>query len=295
MRAADTIFVICSLLAPAPSFAQDELPAQFQAIDETLKGHLGVHALHLETGESASVHANERFPMQSVYKLPIAMVMLCAVDEGRFALDDVITISPGEYIPQRGHSPIRDRFPGGTRMTLEEVLAYNTTESDGTACDVLLRLLGGPASVQAQIRALGVADIAIATTEMVQVANDTIQYQNWSTPRAMNQVLRILQDGSYVSGPSRALLLRLASKPSKYMDKRIKGQLPAGTPVAHKTGTAGTYDGLTRACNDAGIVTLPDGSHLLLSVFIMDSRDTPFQRETAIAKVAKAAYEHWAK
>ena len=79
------------------------------------------------------------------------------------------------------------------------------------------------------------------------------------------------------------------------MDKRIRGRLPAGTPVAHKTGTAGTHDGLTRACNDVGIVTLPDGSHLLLSVFIMDSRDTPFQRETAIAKVAEATYAHWTK
>ncbi len=294
MKPAILLTLVTTLLTSPPSYSQN-LSAHFELIAQTLHGHLGVHALHLESGESAALHADERFPMQSVYKLPIAMVMLCAVDEGRFTLEDTIAISRSEYIPKSGHSPIRDRFPGGTRMTLGQVLAYNTSESDGTACDVLLRLLGGPDSVQARIRALGVRDIAIATTEMVQVANDTIQYRNYSTPQAMTQLLRILQRGTYLSGPSRDLLLRLASKPNKWMDKRIRGRLPAGTPVAHKTGTAGTHDGLTRACNDVGIVTLPDGSHLLLSVFIMDSRDTPFQRETAIAKVAEATYAHWTK
>ena len=169
---------------------------------------------------------------------------------------------------------------------------YNTTQSDGTACDVLLRLLGGTEKVQTEIHSLGITDIAISTTEMIQVANDTIQYQNWTTPEAMNALLKIFQEGTYLSKSSSELLRKLMSVSNKWFDRRIKGQLPAETEVIHKTGTSRTYDGLTRATNDAGIVILTDGNHLAISVFVSDSFDSQEDREKAIASLAKAAYDH---
>jgi beta-lactamase class A/beta-lactamase class A VEB len=50
---------------------------------------------------------------------------------------------------------------------------------------------------------------------------------------------------------------------------RLKGQLPRGTIVAHKTGTSGTNKttGITAAVNDIGIVFLPNGGHFFISVF----------------------------
>jgi hypothetical protein len=76
---------------------------------------------------------------------------------------------------------------------------------------------------------------------------------------------------------------------------RIKGQLPAGTRVAHKTGTSGTADGITAATNDAGLVTLPDGSHLALAVFMKDSADESSSRDDVIARMTRAAYDCWAR
>ena len=180
-------------------------------------------------------------------------------------------------------------------LTIKDILEYNVSESDGTACDVLLRLLGGTDKVQERIHELGVRQIAIATTEMVQVANDTIQYRNWATPEAMNKLLQIFHNGTYLSESSRALLLKYMSISNEYFDRRIKGLLPPGTRLAHKTGTAGTYNGLTRATNDAGIITLPDGSHLAISVFVADSYDSQKKREMTIARAAKAAYDYWTK
>jgi beta-lactamase class A len=135
--------------------------------------------------------------------------------------------------------------------------------------------------------------MAISTTEMVQVANDTIQYQNWVTPEAMNELLKILDQSNYLSESSKALLLQFMSASNRRSDRRIKGLLPKETVVAHKTGTSGTYNGLTRATNDAGIITLPDGSHLAISVFISDSYDSQKAREMAIAEASKAAYDYW--
>ena len=68
--------------------------------------------------------------------------------------------------------------------------------------------------------------------------------------------------------------------------------LPKGTIVVHKTGTAGTYNGFTRATNDVGIITLSNGSHLAISVFIADSYATQEEREQTIALISKAIFDY---
>ena len=67
--------------------------------------------------------------------------------------------------------------------------------------------------------------------------------------------------------------------------------MPAGTAVAHKTGTSGTEKGITAATNDIGIITLPDGRHLAIAVFVSDSPEDEATREGVIAKIAKAIWE----
>jgi len=288
-------------VAPAPVSIEQEPSAKdpapllkiFEAVDGSLLGELGVSALHIESGQQIAHRGDERFPMQSVYKFPIAMVMLHDIDQGLFSLQDTIAIFPKEYIPRSGHSPLRDQFPDGVQMPLKEVLAYNISQSDGTACDVLLRLLGGTEAVDNRVRHFGSDSIAIATTEMVQVANDTIQYRNWSTPNGMNELLEVFHSKEYLSEEGSELLTEFMSVSTPWFDRRIKGKLPQGTPVAHKTGTAGTYNGLNRATNDVCIISLPNGEHLAISVFVKDSRDQHSAREEAIARVARAAYDFW--
>jgi beta-lactamase class A len=77
--------------------------------------------------------------------------------------------------------------------------------------------------------------------------------------------------------------------------KRLKGLLPAGTRVAHKTGTDGTVNGMTRATNDIGIITLPGGRHLAIAVFIKDSTADETTREGTIARIAKAVFDAWGR
>jgi beta-lactamase class A len=272
---------------------QNPLELQFALVAKNLQGNLGVSALLIETGESVAFNGKDKFPMQSVYKIPIALIMLQEIEKNKFSLDDIIKIDKSEYIPLAGHSPIRDKFPNGVNLTIFEILQYNVTESDGTACDVLIRLLGGVHKVQQRLRKNGIENIAIATTEMVQAENDTIQYKNWSTPDAMNKLLEGYHNGKYISHSSKRLVDELMSSSKKRYGRRIKGLLPKDTPVIHKTGTSSTYNGLTRATNDVGIITLPNGNHIAISVFISNSYETQEKRETAIAQVAKFAFEYW--
>ncbi|WP_243147428.1 serine hydrolase [Scytonema sp. UIC 10036] len=68
---------------------------------------------------------------------------------------------------------------------------------------------------------------------------------------------------------------------------RIKGLLPKGTVVAHKTGTSATVNGVTAATNDVGLVTLPNGQHLAIAVFVSDSQATDAIREEVIAIIGE--------
>ena len=281
------------IVKPVDTIGQVRLEGAIAEIARQINGRVGVYALVIETGDMVSYHGEDKFPMQSVYKFPIGMAVLDQVDEGRLALDQIIRVETSDYIPDNGHSPLRDKYPKGTTMTVRQLLNYSVTESDGSASDVLLRLLGGISKAQEYVHNLGISDIAIATTEQVQVADDLIQYQSWATPRAMSLLFKVFYFDDVLSEDSKAFLLQLLSPTGPWFSRRIKGLLPEGITVFHKTGTSGTIDGLTRATNDAGIMVLPDGKHIALSVFITDSYASQQERELAIAKVARAVYDYY--
>jgi beta-lactamase class A len=65
--------------------------------------------------------------------------------------------------------------------------------------------------------------------------------------------------------------------------------------VAHRTGTSSTVNGVTAATNDVGLVTLPNGNHLAIAVFVSDSKADMVTREAAIAKISKMMWDEWNK
>ena len=76
---------------------------------------------------------------------------------------------------------------------------------------------------------------------------------------------------------------------------RLRGMLPAGARVAHKTGTAGDADGITAVVNDVGIVTLPDGRRVAIAVFAKRSTRGQEAAERAIALISRAVYDRAAR
>jgi beta-lactamase class A len=284
--------IVCLLLAAAAR-PTDGLRGQIEEISGAAQGRVGAAVTLLEKGESVAVRGEEHFPMQSVYKLPIAMAVLHAVDGGALALDQKVAVQAADLVPAKMYSPLRDRYPhGGVELSLRELLRQAVEVSDGTASDVLLRLAGGGESVTGFLRGLGVTDMTVATSEAEMARGDDVQYRNWASPLAAIQLLRAVQEGQGLSPSSRALLQEFmtASVPGA---RRIRGLLPAGTLVAHKTGTSGTAGGLTRATNDVGIVRLPDARHLAVAVFVADSRADEATREAVIARIARAAWDRW--
>jgi beta-lactamase class A len=280
--------------ARAEKKPNEDLQREFERIASAAKGRVGIAAEILETGETAALNASERFPMQSVYKLPIGMAALREIDAGRLKLDQEIQVEESDFVRQGMHSPLRDKNPNGTKTTVEELLRLSIEESDGTASDLLFVLAGGAETIGKFMSEIGVNEVVVADPEKVIGSDWETQYRNWASPNGAISLLRALHEKRGLSESSQALALKISTE-TITGPRRLKGLLPKDAIVAHKTGTSGTRDGVTAATNDIGIITLPNGKHLAIAVFVSDSPADETTRERVIAKAAKAAWDKWSK
>ena len=276
------IIALClaSALAGGAARADD---AALRAIVGPAGGTVGFSAVDPASGRTMALNANDAFPMQSVFKLPIAIEVLRQADAGKVDLDRRIALGPKDARPNMAKAIV----PRGT-WTIRALLEAMVVQSDNVACDKLLALIGGPAAVDARIRALGVKDMRIRFTERDMTAG---KGDNTATPAAMTALLGKLARRELGLAPATAtlldeLLLRVTTGPN-----RLKGALPPATPVAHKTGSSDTRDGKTSATNDVGLIYLPDDRRIPIAVFVHDSPADEKTRELTIARLARAAYD----
>lgn len=295
MKRKIVLLQIILLLSAHLSIAQHSAVLSLQQQLETLIGaHKGTIGVALSAGDDAVQINNEHhYPTQSVYKFPQALAILKKIEEGSLSLEQKIHIRKAD-LRKNTWSPMREQYPkGNIELSVAELLRYSVSMSDNNACDILFRLAGGPAGVNRYIHSIGIQEIQIATTEHEMHRSWPVQYSNWCTPSAMTEMLRGFYTGKYLSPSGTAFLLKLMTESSN-SNKRLKGLLPASVSVAHKTGSSGTNKaGLTAATNDVGIITLPDGKPLLITVFVSDATESYEANEAIIARIAKAAYDHY--
>jgi beta-lactamase class A len=314
-------------LASRPAAAADaraEVLAQLQRVAESSGGEMGISALLLKTGERLQVNAAARYPMASTFKVAVALKVLDDVDHGRLSLQQKVRIDGGNLSPGSGEI-LKDMDPGDPIMdpALGALLEVMMTKSDNTATDRLLALVGGPESVTQHLRELGITGIDVnrPTAELVadswgfklppeggrtravfkkalggtpkpareRAAQRFLQDpRDTTTPDAMVAILEKLVTGKALGAESTRLLLDIMAR-CKTGPKRLKGNLPRGIPVAHKTGS------LTNVCiNDVGIITLPSGAGpLIVAVFIRGSSLPREGQERAIAAAGVAVYRYY--
>jgi beta-lactamase class A len=257
------------------------------------KAVVGFSVQILETGETVSLNGDRRFPMQSVYKFHLALAVLNRVDRGTLKLDQKVSLKKGDLLPDT-HSPLRDKYPDrNVYVSVDELLLYTVGQSDNNGCDILFRLVGGTSVVDRYIKNLGISNVAIVGTEAQMHADSKMQFKNYSTPKSATALLVKFAQGKVLSKSStdylRNVIQESASGPNK-----LKGLLPPGTLVAHKTGYSGTDEnGLTYATNDIGLVALPNGNHMLISAFVTMSRESEVVNDRIIAELAKAAFDKY--
>ncbi|KYC36441.1 serine hydrolase [Scytonema hofmannii PCC 7110] len=285
------------------------------------QGNVGIGVLDLSTGKSWFRNGKQRFPMQSVYKLPIAIATLKRVDEGKFALNQPITVTRQELAPE--WSPITKEFKGNSQQfTVQNLLERSVGISDNTAADVLVRLVGGTGQVNAILGRLKIRDVRVDRlerqlqsdcvgltkfrpeladekkwSEAVQKIPDSVKKsaverylvdpRDTATPEGIVDLLVKLQSNQLLSQKSTALLLKIMTD-SPTGAKRLKAGLPNNWSIAHKTGSGPDVLGIGTATNDVGIVSSPNGKRVAIAVFIAGSKAPVEAREKVMSNVASA-------
>lgn len=290
-----SLFLILLSIQHSAAGSLDSLRNQLVRISTGKKAVMGIAVSSFDGRDTVSVNGKRWFPMQSIFKFHIGLAVLARTDRGELSLDQPVSIQGPALLPGL-YSPIRDRHPEGAVLPLREVLAYTVSQSDNAGCDALLRLTGGPGAVEDFFHEKGFRNLTIAVNEETMQGNWDLQFKNQSTPLGAVEVLRAFYDSSQhlISPGSYRLIWKLMMETSTGPN-RLKGLLPPGTGVAHKTGWSGTHPetGITAAVNDIGILFLPDGRRIFISVFVTDSRETLEVNERLIAETARAVWDFY--
>lgn len=320
------------------------LQRELSAIIEASDAEFGVCLRHIESGAEILINPDALYPMASVFKIPILIETLAQVDEGILALDQRFELRDEDRLPPSGVLTELDTGlpPTLHDLLMLMIIVSDNTATDMVletiGADRLERRLRsrGIESISVKMGVQGLFDATFITDETrglpmafwrelrVQgsfvdvmtgkpieaaqalfqenllwdgLANQRTLANNVSTPRDMGRLLEMLMRGELLSERSTRVALDILLR--QQLNQRIPRFLPPSVPIAHKTGT------FLGSRNDAGIIYLPDGSHLITVTFAILRRDlldadpkvsSPYidRVDSAMGYIARAGYDAFA-
>jgi len=292
MKKIGLFFLLISSLAIAQ---KSVLEQKINSITEGKKATVGISVLGFENNFKYSKNGDKPLPTLSVFKFHIACAVLDLVDKGKLSFDHKLFFKKEDML-ENTWSPIHEKYPDANiSLTLGEVLDYTVALSDNNGCDLLLKLIGGTQTVQKFMDSKGVKGFQIKRNEDDMHKNWKTQYDNYSTTNSAVQLLKKFYDGKLLSKKSTDYLMQIMIGTKTGMNKIVE-QLPRNTPVAHKTGASGkNNEGLTVAENDMGIITLPNGKHYAIAIFVSNSMESDAVNCKMVSDISKAVWDDFNK
>ena len=308
-------------LVHIPTEAERAFEQELEEIAASLDGTVGIAVTDVETGRSYAIRGYDWFPQQSVSKLWVTLTALDEVDEGRLELDEGVVIGPKDLT--LFHQPIRDlvRARGNFRTDYADLIQRAITHSDNTANDRILRRVGGAEAVEDFLAAKKITGVRFGADErtkqsaiaglrwdqafsqgnaffdardLVPDAARRAAFEGYladpldgATPLGITKALARLARGELLSPASTALILATLQQ-TRSGPQRLKGGVPPGWSIGHKTGTGQFFDGEQSGYNDIGILTSPDGHRYALAVMIGRTREPTLERMRMMQAVTVA-------
>ncbi|HEX7815928.1 class A beta-lactamase [Dyella sp.] len=283
--------------------------------EQARPGTMGIAVMNVADGRVVKVSGNRSYLMMSAFKAPIAAAVLARVDSGELKLDQRVRLVPGDVVPGSAVPSLGDQLKAGALdVSVEALLRAAVTQSDNTAADALLRLLGGGAVATHFLQSKGIAGMRIdmgerelgqrlngfRSTEPSPARESALAAEqrekrgfeavlaskvNTTTLDGAVAFLDKLQSGRLLSTSSTRMLLGMMT--AQIIPNRLRSGLPAGFQLADKTGTDVTYQDRLGAWNDMGIITTPDGRRVIVAIFLSDSLATPKQADAWFAEIGR--------
>ncbi|PYR15891.1 MAG: hypothetical protein DMF94_30220 [Acidobacteria bacterium] len=277
-----------------PQTPLQRLEASIQRTTRSVNATWGIYLKSLETGEEIALDADRQMETMSTIKIPLMVEVFAQITRGRFSLTDKYTFAPADSQPGTGTI---QRLDPGAVMTVKDLITMMIIVSDNTATEVLYRMVGGVAAVNARMDALGLKQTramnvpsrwfpllrASPTTE--QFYRDGKSPFGLSTPREMGRLLEMMERGTLVDKVSSDLMLRIMR--GQLYRTRIPRYV-TGYTIPHKTGDFLPYVG-----DDVGMLEAPDRT-IIISIFTGNHFGSGEALENAIGLVAKDVADYFA-
>ena len=254
-----------------------EAASALATLETAFGGRLGVSAMHTADGAHLAYRGNERFALCSTVKVMIAGAILQRSTQVKGLLQQRIRYPESELV---SYSPItEDHVADG--MTVAELCAAGLQYSDNSAANLLIKLLGGLAGVNAFARSIGDREFRLDRWETELNSALPGDPRDTTTPDAMARSLQKLAVGD-------ALAPALRQQLQDWMDgnttgaTRIRAGAPAGWQIGDKTGT-GDYG----SANDIGVLRAPGRAPLVVAIYTTQHQQDAKARSDVIASATK--------
>lgn len=265
--------VLLSPLASAASPAATEPLAQIMAKTVTKQpGHFAVYAARSGQAPNVCLNCDDLINAASTIKLFVLDAAYEAFTKGTLRPEDTITVhnhfhslvGKGSFALEQKEDSYDPLYAqAGKPVAVSELLRVMIQYSSNLATNLMIEKLG-VLPIRAVVKAQGLNGIVFGRMiEDFDANNQGIW--NRVSARGLGNFLQKLDSGQIVGKAQSQSMIQIMLG-QKFNDIIPPG-LPAGTPVAHKTGWV---DGVR---NDAAIVTLPDGKRYILVVLTSDLPD----------------------
>lgn len=266
-----------------------ELKKELTAIADSAKGDVGIALIY--DGDTLTVNNDAIYPMMSVFKLHQAVALCRMFEENGTSLDSVMTLRRSELDPDTWSPMLKGHSDEEISLPMRRLLEYTLIESDNNASNEMFVRLMPPAacdSVIAGIIPRGSFEIRFNEAEMQ--ADHSQAYSNRTSPLGAAILIdRVFTDtlvGKDYQDFIKSALMRCQTGPDKISAALSERE---GITIGHKTGSGYRDDnGRLAASNDVAFITLPDGRHYSLAVFVKDFDGTDAEAAATIARISEA-------
>lgn len=270
-----------------------DLMADVTARLSKVPGRFAVGVLDLQSGESLYINPDTVFHAASTMKTPVMIEVFKQARAGTFTLDDSIEVH-NEFRSIVDGSPYQLSASDdsdslvykkvGSRMTIRDLTHQMITVSSNLATNILIELVGAP-NVMATMQSIGAHGISV-----LRGVEDGKAFQrglnNTVTARDLVAVYRAIAHGTVVDAEACREMVKILSD-QRFRDI-IPQHLPAGTVVAHKTGS------ITGVEHDSGVVYLSNGRSYVIVLLSKNLKDANAGKR-ALADVSKRIYDFFVR
>lgn len=265
------------------------LEKELTAIADSAKGDVGIALIY--DGDTLTVNNDAIYPMMSVFKLHQAVALCRMFEENGTSLDSVMTLRRSGLDPDTWSPMLKDHSGEEISLPMRRLLEYTLIESDNNASNEMFVRLMSPAacdSVIAGIIPRGSFEIRFNEAEMQP--DHSRAYSNRTSPLGAAILIdRVFTDtlvGKSYQEFIKSALLRCQTGPDKISAALSETE---GITIGHKTGSGyRDENGRLAASNDVAFISLPDGRHYALAVFVKDFDGTDAEAAAIIARISAA-------